>query len=476
MSDFEEVSGDELLNSDIPSRASVKRNKKGGKRDVEVEGGDGLPEGFTPMSSPPPGTAGIRAVARPSATELISRPQEDGSVDIRPRTEMHVDEPVIAAPFSQPSGGGPIRSMYNRGVELSCEAKQTGTLRGKCSGKATHTVSGPEEDDLTTVPWALCPRHIGKVQDWAIKNGEELKITPITPAYVDKHRAKVKAINMTKTLSMESLLRSGGLETSIPEDAEKPPVETQVGARDLLFGRNTTRFGVRGESLDTHLDRVKQRRTPEDAEAILSNALTELRNNPMTLDERDKDLIGRAEQAQPDTDRRTGTWMPWSFNPRDREGLLRANKVEFVQNENGIARAVPGKLAGKVDTTSTWLDEQEEEPRVGTNVSDRTVNSVDFGSRADVIANLPAHLVTSLEGTAGEVRPLTPLERFSEAHYDENDLAAASQARIDSMAEENRRIEGFRNMPKEQRLALEKEMRGRKALEFKQGSGQPELE
>jgi hypothetical protein len=433
-----------------------------------------IPEGFTPILNEP-GKKGITPTVKPSETKFVSRPLDDGSIDVRPRTELSIDEPTTGETFTRPQGGGALHSAYNRGLDLSCEAKQTGSsaLTGKCSGKATHTVSGSDESDLTTIPWALCPRHIGQVQKkLIIDQGRDIKITPITPAYVEKHRARVLAVDRGLKLSMEGALRTGGIETNIPADAEKPGVSVNLNdPGSLLYGRSTEKFGVRGPATITHLQRVKQRRTAPEAETILSNALIKLRADEKTPEERDKDLIAASETAMPDTDRRTGKWMPWSFKARNAEGLLRANKAEFVRDEHGNIHALPGGRED-VDHTSTYLADVPEEPRKGTNVKDLTVNSVDIGSRQDIVKALPAHLQTHEETP----RELTPLERFSEAHYDENILAAESQSRVDEIANRGRNIEAIKNMTREQRAALEKEIRSKKALEFKQGQGNPELE
>ncbi len=445
------------------------------EENITINPDTGLPHGFTPLASRPSEPIPLISGTRPekgitptvgTGSTLINRGGE-----LTADTTLSIDEPVTSPTFSRGDDGA-LRSSYNRGLELSCEQ------RGKHSGKATHFFSVAGESDLISTPYALCQKHMSEIQK-KFAGDDKVMFTPIRPQDVEKHRSKLRAHGITETLAMESRLRTGGLRVRIPADAPIPPATVPMQPVDLLVGRNSNTFGVRGPALTTHLEEVKKRRTAEEGESILTNALEKLRNDANAEnhqnwhDENDNNpnvicptCIENARQDTGATARGTSP-SAYSFRPRNPEGLLRANVVEFGVTEDKRPTARAGARMG---TARPALGREH----AGTNVRDNTWQSVGYGDQQSLTEALPAHLIVSnAEGTGP--RPTTPLERFVESRYDQENTEQQALEDQDKTAEMLRQREAFKNMtPIEQRKFILEQRKGRNTLDFDQGRGELE--
>lgn len=392
-------------------------------------------EGFTPLSAQDVASKGLIAKPVPSTTDFITRSHVDESgtlnVNTTPRVVMELSEPARAA-----------EAVRHRPV-----ACQKGS--GKHTGPAVAMLTVRGESDLVSHPYALCSGHVRELQE-KFKDDNNFVLTPISKSNLPKLHDQSLARRRSGILSMESALRSGGYQVDIPADAPVPPEEVTLPKQDLLYGRKTESFGVRGPSLTTHLDRVKERRSDEEQETILNSALDKLRTlGETSIEDADPEVkpVGRAP-------------FQYSFKPANPEGVYRN------YSENSLLLP-PGVKGGR--KPSTVVRNKREHP--GTNEPNTTWESVGYGDQQSIVAALPAHLQTS---DAGVLRPLTPVERFVESRSDTEATFAKQLEFEEANARKLRAIQAAKSMTPEERAHLEREIRARKSIEFNNGLGEIE--
>jgi hypothetical protein len=408
---------------------------------------NGVPQGFSAI--PPKGPKGA-TVSVTSGPKLINRGGE-----LTPETKLTLNSPITAPTFTT-SAAGDIKNPHNRGTELACEQESY----GKHSGKATHFLSNAADSDLISTPVALCQKHLRIAQQ---KNSADpnFTLTEIKPTDVEKHRSKLLAMKTGARLSLVSSLMTGGYKVQVPAGTPQPPSSVTVGKEELQWGKNTESFGVRGPALNKGAAaEATKRRTTEEQDTTVNAGLQRLRSSVASPEQHeahmdfheknpndvcpvcsklDEDFTAKVEGAGVKA-KGSSTYTGYSFNPKRPDGTSRVAK--FGAPPEGAV-----------------TPEQPKRENPGTNEPNKTWQSVAYGDQQSLIENLPAHL-TTYDQAAGNLRPLTPTERFVENRMEtvEKPELRALKAGEDT-AKKLRQRETLRSLPLADRIRAEAEIR-----------------
>lgn len=439
---------------------------------------NGIPIGFSlPKPRAPKGTG--------FSAETTNKLIEHTGGELAPEVSLKLDQPVTAPTFTT-SAEGDIKNPHNRGVQLQCEAQG----QGKHSGPATHFLSNAADSDLISTPYALCQKHLRRAQE---KNAGDpnFTLTEIKPQDVEKHRSKLLAMKTATRLSMMQSLMTGGYAVKVPAGTPEPPANVQLGKADLLWGKETERFGARGASLKTERETALGRRTPEEQSAILEHGLSNLRGLTATPEQHeahmdfheknpgetcpvcaqaDEDFVSKVEEAGVKA-KGTSHYTGYVFKRKNLRGADRVSKF-------GAPPTGPEVTDPSVIGSSTPIAPSRRE-HAGTNEPNKTWESVGYGDVQSLIENLPAHLTTYDQAT-GALRPLTPSERFVESRYDQEQSDLRALRAQNETAKALRSKATLRSLPLAERMKAEAKIRrkglgnGKRTEEFKAIEGPSE--
>ena len=348
-----------------------------------------------------------------------------------------------------------VKNPYNRHTHLPCEF---GNPNGAHSdnGAATHLIylnGGPSHDPLET-PMAACAHHEVEMREKvAVKNPEiQPLFRPIrNQRMVAEHRQRKDLINKDLTLSMEAMMRQGGLK------AENGELTTPIkpGTPEALFGRSTESFYTRGAipTENRALDSLRQRRSePVDAtalEGILARAREKdgagrTANLPEGFEQPIKDTspfrytFKRGKKAIPDvTDSERNLAIEHASPKRKVAHVLRLHKsgvplasAMLEAHRLGVHSEVESLMQTHMQDFTTSSDSEGNVTITPGKRPQRSRGTIGIGTQGKLAEKLPAHKVETDLAT-GELRPLSPIESYTADQVDENtsedDIAARQE-------------------------------------------------
>jgi hypothetical protein len=437
---------------------------------------------------------GSRAVARTSET---TSGIPEGTIDIEPETKVTIpvtDDPqgkalfTAAGPGSSKSGYGWFESLgvpNNRHIGLTCDVPGGTYSHGEGGPEGTHFLSSAKDNPFTTTPYVLCNHHY-RLKQIQHASDPNIRLTPIKAQDVEKHLAKVEAINNSRTGSMEGALRTGGYSVALPFGEQKPPKNVVVPPEDLLWGQETETKGARSGAVRggtpsfptpdylshlpsgdfqsrenngwlgsrAHLEEVNTRRSNAEKEDTLTAALERLRSTNTPDDEEHMQQYHSSDSVLPKDDNGREYCPTCSdIYSRTVENLAKAETKK--KKKTKPYKFSPVDQAGNVRLRNSGQTTEDKPPRIGQSLPKEsdTRESVPYGNLTKYAeAVVPAHMLVN-DPLTGR-RPVTPVEKFAEEQLTKQSEELSQDAALDAIAEKGRRQEAFKRMSTKERAAL----------------------